>query len=202
MGLGKTVQALALLLHRQALGPALVVAPTSVEFNWLREAEKFAPSLKFAAWRHGDRKQSAQLGRSDVPVISYDLLVRDVEVLQKTKFSTLVLDEAQSVKNATTLRWKAIHKLQADFRLGLTGTPVENHIGELWAVLAAAVPGLSCAKPTVRRASAANGRFVHGWPGIRPTAGVSARMAREGAARPLKRTQHRGRCFTIVTAWR
>ena len=142
MGLGKTVQALALLLHRQALGPALVVAPTSVEFNWLREAEKFAPSLKFAAWRHGDRKQSAQLGPSDVLVISYDLLVRDVEVLQKTKFSTLVLDEAQSVKNATTLRWKAIHKLQADFRLGLTGTPVENHIGELWAVLAAVVPGL------------------------------------------------------------
>ncbi|MFZ4579831.1 MAG: SNF2-related protein [Myxococcota bacterium] len=142
MGLGKTVQALALLLHRQELGPALVVAPTSVEFNWLREAQTFAPGLRLQAWRHGDRKQAASLRGGDVLVISYDLLVRDAAVLAAVHWATLVCDEAQAVKNATTRRWKAVTALKADFRLGLTGTPVENHIGELWAVLAAVVPGL------------------------------------------------------------
>jgi superfamily II DNA or RNA helicase len=142
MGLGKTLQALALLLHRRDLGPALVVAPTSVESNWLREAERFAPGLRFSAWRSGDRADHGRVGPGDVLVISYDLLVRDVTPLSTVAWSTLVLDEAQSVKNATTQRWKAVTRLQADFRLGLTGTPVENHIGELWAVVAATVPGL------------------------------------------------------------
>ena len=142
MGLGKTLQALALLLHRRDLGPALVVAPTSVESNWLREAERFAPGLRFTAWRSGDRADHGRVGPGDVLVISYDLLVRDVTPLSTVAWATLVLDEAQSVKNATTQRWKAVTRLQADFRLGLTGTPVENHIGELWAVLAATVPGL------------------------------------------------------------
>ncbi len=142
MGLGKTLQALALLLHRQALGPALVVAPTSVEFNWLREAQNFAPELKISAWRHGDRKQATTLAAGDVLVISYDLLVRDAARLNAVKWATLVCDEAQAVKNSTTQRWKAVTKLEADFRVGLTGTPVENHIGELWAVFTAMVPGL------------------------------------------------------------
>ncbi len=142
MGLGKTLQALALLLLRRDLGPALVVAPTSVESNWLREAERFAPGLRFRAWRQGDRQDHDRVAAGDVVVISYDLLVRDVDPLATVQWATLVLDEAQSVKNATTQRWKAVGKLKADFRLGLTGTPVENHIGELWAVLAATVPGL------------------------------------------------------------
>lgn len=142
MGLGKTLQALALLLHRRDIGPALVVAPTSVESNWLREAERFAPGLRFRAWRQGDRQDHDRMAAGDVLVISYDLLVRDVEPLATVQWATLVLDEAQSVKNATTQRWKAVGKLKAEFRLGLTGTPVENHIGELWAVLAATVPGL------------------------------------------------------------
>lgn len=142
MGLGKTLQALALLLHRRDDGPALVVAPTSVESNWLREAERFAPGLRFRAWRQGDRQDHDRVTAGDVIVISYDLLVRDVEPLSTVLWATLVLDEAQSVKNATTQRWKSVGKLKADFRLGLTGTPVENHIGELWAVLAATVPGL------------------------------------------------------------
>ncbi len=142
MGLGKTLQALALLLDRHDLGPALVVAPTSVESNWLREAATFAPSLRVQAWRHGDRKQASQLRASDVLVISYDLLVRDLDVLTKVSWSTLVLDEAQAIKNASTQRWKAVTQLQGEFRLALSGTPVENHVVELWAILSATVPGL------------------------------------------------------------
>jgi len=143
MGLGKTVQALALLLDRQAQGPALVVAPTSVEGNWLREAERFAPGLRCKTYRHqGRAKLLEDLAAGDVLILSYDLLVRDADSVAKVPFATLVLDEAHAVKNATTLRAKAVANLQADFRVALTGTPVENHAGELWALMRGTVPGL------------------------------------------------------------
>ncbi len=142
MGLGKTVQALALLLDRRDKGPALVVAPTSVESNWLREAATFAPGLKFSTLRQSGRKPAVAPQAGEVLVVSYDLLVRNTEQLQAVHWATLVCDEAQAIKNSTTQRFKAVMGIDAEFRLGLTGTPVENHTGELWAVLTAMVPGL------------------------------------------------------------
>ncbi len=143
MGLGKTVQALALLLHRQHEGPSLVIAPTSLGFNWQREATRFAPGLRLRALR-GKLDLAALDGLEPgvVVVTSWDVAVLQRERLVAVDWATLVLDEAQAVKNATTRRAKAVHALGASFRLALTGTPLENHTGELWSVLRAAVPGL------------------------------------------------------------
>ncbi|WP_437684787.1 SNF2-related protein [Sorangium sp. So ce176] len=144
MGLGKTVQALAVLLDRAALGPALVVAPTSVAFNWKDEAERFAPSLRLTEYADAaDRDDAlAWLGPGDVLVVSYGLLARDAARLAARRFATVVFDEAQSLKNAATQRARAARALQADFRFALSGTPIENHLGELWSLFAVVFPGL------------------------------------------------------------
>jgi superfamily II DNA or RNA helicase len=143
MGLGKTIQSLALLLGRAASGPALIVAPTSLGFNWAREAERFAPSLRVAQHRDADRRaRLATLGKGDVLIASYDLVVRDAEALAEVKFGTVIFDEAHALKNAESLRSKAAALLSAGFRVALTGTPVENRVAEIWAVMRAAVPGL------------------------------------------------------------
>ncbi len=143
MGLGKTVQALALLVHRAELGPALIVAPTSVGFNWIREAARFAPGLRVRALRGADRRAMlADLGPGDVLVTSWDLLPRDIDALAEVRFGTAVLDEAQAMKNATTARAKAAARLVADFRVALTGTPVENRVSELWSLFRVVAPGL------------------------------------------------------------
>ncbi|MEZ4268513.1 MAG: DEAD/DEAH box helicase [Myxococcota bacterium] len=143
MGLGKTVQALALLQRRSELGPALVVAPTSVGFNWIRECERFTPNLRPVLFRgkaHLDRLVG--LGAGDLVVTSYDLLVRYEESISVLPLATLVLDEAQAIKNAETRRAQVAHRLKAEFRIALTGTPVENRAGELWSIFRAIVPGL------------------------------------------------------------
>ncbi|MCU0682084.1 MAG: DEAD/DEAH box helicase [Polyangiaceae bacterium] len=157
MGLGKTVQTLALLLDRAALGPALVVAPTSVAFNWVDEARRFAPSLRLALYADAhDREQAlAELGPGDVLVISYGLLARDAERLAARRFATLAFDEAQHLKNATTHRSRAARSLQADFRVALSGTPLENHLGELWGLFAAVYPALLGSWESFRRRYAA-----------------------------------------------
>ncbi|MCK6505596.1 DEAD/DEAH box helicase [Myxococcota bacterium] len=143
MGLGKTVQALGLLLHRQQEGPALVVAPTSVGFNWLAEARHFAPSLQLRAYRGADRAALLQdLGPGCLVVTSWDLLARDEEALSAVAWGTVILDEAQAIKNAATRRARASRQLQAGFTLALSGTPLENHVGELWSLFRAVVPGL------------------------------------------------------------
>ena len=143
MGLGKTLQALALMLRRASLGPALVVTPTSVSFNWIREAGHFAPSLTMRLYRGADRGLALRdLGPGVVLVTSYDLLARDAEALSDLRFATLVLDEAQAFKNPTTARARAVSGLTADFRLALTGTPIENRLGELWSLFRAVAPGL------------------------------------------------------------
>ncbi|WP_437595371.1 DEAD/DEAH box helicase [Sorangium sp. So ce590] len=144
MGLGKTVQALAVLLERSARGPALVLAPTSVAFNWRDEAQRFAPSLRLTLYADApDRDDAlARLGPGDVLVLSYGLLVRDAARLSARRFATVVFDEAQNLKNATTLRARAARALQADFRFALSGTPIENHLGELWSLFAIVFPGL------------------------------------------------------------
>ena len=143
MGLGKTIQALALLLHRATGGPALVVAPTSVAFNWLSEAQRFAPTLNVRLFGEGDREAFFHsLGPRDVVVCSYGLLHNEAKRLQGPAWHTVVLDEAQAIKNMATQRSQAAMGLQADFRLIMTGTPLENHLGELWNLLEFINPGL------------------------------------------------------------
>ncbi|HTL31572.1 MAG TPA: DEAD/DEAH box helicase [Kofleriaceae bacterium] len=142
MGLGKTIQAIALLLDRKQLGPALVLAPTSVAFNWARELERFAPSLNPVMYTEERTASLAKLEPGDVVIASYGLLVRDAPQLAATKFATLVVDEAQALKNPTTQRAKAARSLNADFRIALTGTPLENHLGELWSLFSVVFPGL------------------------------------------------------------
>ncbi|HZH03908.1 MAG TPA: SNF2-related protein, partial [Myxococcaceae bacterium] len=123
MGLGKTIQALAVLLDRRRLGPALVLAPTSVAFNWIDEAKRFAPTLRFLLFADAPDRGGMlqQLGPGDVLVLSYGLLTRDVERLSKVAFATLVFDEAQTLKNAHTHRFRAARALQGDFKVALSG---------------------------------------------------------------------------------
>ncbi len=143
MGLGKTVQTIAALLDRAPRGPALVVAPTSVSYNWVREIQRFAPDLRVTLFRGADRAGPLErFGPSDVVVISYALLTLEAERLQARRWATLVLDEAQAVKNASAQRSIAVRGLDAEWAVALTGTPIENHIGELWAIFAAVAPGL------------------------------------------------------------
>ncbi|MEW5850321.1 MAG: DEAD/DEAH box helicase, partial [Myxococcota bacterium] len=146
MGLGKTVQALALLQARHGEGPALVVAPTSVCRNWMDEAARFAPALKARLYREipeAEREGAvAGLGAGDLLVISYGMLVRELSRLAARTWATLVVDEAQAVKNVNTQRAQACRELDAAFRLALTGTPLENHLGELWSLYRVVFPGL------------------------------------------------------------
>ncbi len=146
MGLGKTVQTLAVLAHRASAGPALVVAPTSVAPNWIAEAARFTPELSARPLRGELRAQlaagRAKLGPGDVLVASYAIATLEAGALSQHTFATLVLDEAQAVKNATTERAKALRDLKADWRLGLTGTPIENRLGELWSIMRVLSPGL------------------------------------------------------------
>jgi len=144
MGLGKTLQSLALLLHRAAQGPALVVAPTSVCGNWLREAERFAPGLRpvvYGALSDAERKALAP-GPGDLVLVSYGLLVREIDRLAGRSFATAIFDEAQALKNPQTARAQAARRIDAPVRFALSGTPLENHLGELWSLFRIVMPGL------------------------------------------------------------
>lgn len=136
MGLGKTVQAAALLVQRQPGGPALVVAPTSVGHNWLAELARFAPGLRVAEYAGKERARILMEGAQglDVLVTSYALLQQDAERLVEPMWNTVILDEAQFIKNPHSARAKAAFQLQARARVVLTGTPVENHLGDLWSI--------------------------------------------------------------------
>jgi superfamily II DNA or RNA helicase len=143
MGLGKTVQTLALLLARVDEGPALVVAPTSLGFNWARESGRFTPSLRVILYNACDRQAVVRkLGKGDIVVVSYGLLVREVENLARVRWGTLVLDEAQAIKNAQTKTAQAVRKIRAKWSLALSGTPIENSLGELWSLFRGISPGL------------------------------------------------------------
>jgi hypothetical protein len=143
MGLGKTLQTLGVLVARAKEGPQLVVAPTSVGPGWVAEATRFAPALTPLLYRGAARAEVlAAAGKGDVLITSYDILARDAAELAAIDFATLVLDEAQSIKNAATRRAKAAATLSARFRVALTGTPVENHLGELWSIYRVTAPGL------------------------------------------------------------
>ncbi len=141
MGLGKTVQTLALLLLRAPQGPALVVAPTSVCTNWIAEATRFAPTLRATLFGAGERSLTG-LQAFDVVVVSYGLLQQEAELFAGVQWHTVVLDEAQAIKNAATKRSQAVMALNADCRMVVTGTPLENHLGELWNLFRFINPGL------------------------------------------------------------
>lgn len=143
MGLGKTVQATATLVHRAEEGPSLVVAPTSVGSVWANELARFAPSMRAMPYRGTKRAELLEdLKPGDVLITSYDIVARDSEILKEIEWGTLVLDEAQAVKNARTKRARAAGGLNAKWRLALSGTPLENHLGELWSILRVVSPGL------------------------------------------------------------
>ncbi|MDD5272232.1 MAG: DEAD/DEAH box helicase [Methylovulum sp.] len=143
MGLGKTVQALALILSRAPAGPTLILAPTSVCINWMEEAQRFSPTLNVQQFGHGDRQAMLDnAAEFDLVVCSYGLLQTEAERLGQVRWHTLVADEAQAIKNALTKRSKAAMTLQADFKLITTGTPIENHLGELWNLFNFINPGL------------------------------------------------------------
>jgi superfamily II DNA or RNA helicase len=143
MGLGKTVQAIALLLHRAPGGAALVLAPTSVCANWVDEIRRFAPTLEVRLLGGSDREALiAGAAAFDVVICSYGLLPQVLEHLTARVWQTLVLDEAQAVKNFATRRAKAVLELAAGFRLATTGTPVENRLEELWMLFRFLNPGL------------------------------------------------------------
>lgn len=144
MGLGKTIQALAVMLTYAAKGPCLVVAPTSVCMNWENEAGRFAPAFNIVTLGAGNREKALEsLKAFDLLIVSYGLLQQEAvaEMLSGIHFTTIVLDEAQAIKNLTTKRSKAAMDLDADFRLITTGTPIENHLGELWNLFQFINPG-------------------------------------------------------------
>lgn len=146
MGLGKTVQTLAHILAEKEAGrltrPALIVVPTTLVHNWREEARRFAPELKVLALNGPQRKERfEQIGEHELVLTTYALLWRDQKVLAEHDYHLLILDEAQYVKNASTKAAQAIRGLRARHRLCLTGTPLENHLGELWSQFDFLLPG-------------------------------------------------------------
>ena len=143
MGLGKTIQALAIMLDRAPKGPTLVVAPASVCANWEVEASRFAPTLNtMTLGGHARSEMIKHLKSFDLMVCSYGLMQQELELLSKVKWNMIVLDEAQAIKNTNAKRSKAALALQADFKMITTGTPMENHLGELWNLFSFINPGL------------------------------------------------------------
>ena len=147
MGLGKTVQTIAHLLvekqHSRMDRPSLIVAPTSLVFNWRNELRKFAPSLRCLCLHGPNRQQRFQsIGQYDVVITTYPLLIRDEPALRAFNYHCLILDEAHYIKNPKTKAARCVRKLDARHKLCLTGTPLENHLGELWSLYDFLLPGL------------------------------------------------------------
>lgn len=158
MGLGKTAQTLAFASRMQEEGrtqPILVICPTSVVGNWVREAQRFTPDLPVMVHHgtsrpKGDAFQEAVRGQA-VVLSSFALLHRDLEILKEVAWGGIILDEAQNIKNPETKQSKAARALRADWRIALTGTPVENHVGDLWAILEFLNPGFLGSQTDFRR---------------------------------------------------
>jgi SNF2 family DNA or RNA helicase len=147
MGLGKTVQALAHVALEKTAGrlrrPVLIVAPVSALPNWQREIRRFLPALTLVLWHGSRRKESlGLLDDTDLLLTGYALLQLDLEILASREYSLVVFDEAQAIKNPSARVSLAARTLRAEHRIGLTGTPVENHLGELWSLFDVMQPGL------------------------------------------------------------
>jgi superfamily II DNA or RNA helicase len=147
MGLGKTLQTIAHILTEHAEGrldaPALVVGPTTLVGNWARELARFAPSLRVVVL-HGPERRArwADVPSAHVVVTTYPVIVRDEERFAEQRFHLAILDEAQAIKNARSQARRALERVPVEHRLCLTGTPVENHLGELWSIFDWLSPGL------------------------------------------------------------
>lgn len=155
MGLGKTVQTLSFLQHMVERGvskPNLIVVPTSVLPNWEREAEKFVPGLRLLTI-YGARREAMfkRIKKSDLVLTTYALLRRDLEELQQHEFSTVILDEAQNIKNPNTITARSVRRINADMRLCLSGTPIENNLFELWSLFEFLMPGFLGAQHAFKR---------------------------------------------------
>ncbi|MDL5383840.1 DEAD/DEAH box helicase [Aeromonas hydrophila] len=144
MGLGKTLQALIVLRMRQHLGPALVVVPKSVVTNWQEEVARFAPELEVVVFDNPSEREGMirEAKAGQIILLNYGMLGSLAEALKARRWSSMVLDEAQQIKNAGTQRAKLLFQLDGDFRLALSGTPIENHLGELWSLFTFINPGL------------------------------------------------------------
>lgn len=155
MGLGKTLQALAYLQdrrNRHGSVPNLVLAPTSVVFNWANEAQKFTPELKVLILTGPERKKLYdEIATADIVLTSYALFRRDVEVLSKQQWRTVILDEAQNIKNFRSKTALLVKELKAEQRWALSGTPLENHLSELWSIFDFLMPGFLGSYPHFKR---------------------------------------------------
>ncbi len=156
MGLGKTVQTLAFIQHMVEhghVGPSLIIVPTSVLPNWDREAEKFVPSLRRLIIYGARRENLFQyITQSDLIITTYALLRRDLEEFEKHEFSTVILDEAQNIKNPNTITARSVRLLKANMRLCLSGTPIENNLFELWSLFEFLMPGFLGSQHAFQRA--------------------------------------------------
>lgn len=147
MGLGKTIQTLAHLSiekkENRLVKPSMIIAPTSVVFNWAAELLKFASNLSYVLW-HGDKRaeNTDKLFKADLVLTTYPLIVRDTKILLEQEYYLLILDEAQTIKNAQAKMTQVVQQFKAEHRICLTGTPLENHLGELWSQFNFLMPGL------------------------------------------------------------
>ncbi|MGZ4674725.1 MAG: DEAD/DEAH box helicase, partial [Ilumatobacteraceae bacterium] len=152
MGLGKTPTVLAHLARPEADGRTLVIAPAAVVGNWAAEAARFTPKLRVVVHHGADRAAAgeleAEIDGADMVITTYATAVRDIDALVATSWRTLVLDEAQAIKNPTSDTAQQLRRLHAKTRLALTGTPIENGLGDLWAILDFTNPGLVGSRPS------------------------------------------------------
>jgi hypothetical protein len=149
MGLGKTIQTLAFLQHRFLLKetkPTLLVCPTSVINNWRKEIQKFTPDLSVLVHHGLNRKKGSEftqtLENKFIVITSYQLLQRDISFLHTIPWAGIIIDEAQNIKNPDTIQSKAVRSLKGGYKIALTGTPIENHVGDLWSIMEFLNPGL------------------------------------------------------------
>lgn len=146
MGLGKTMQVISLLLTAPKQQAALLIAPTSVIGNWLKELEKFAPSIK-ATIHHGSKRTKKEdinqlMANNDIVITSYGLIRQDKALFTGVIWSRLIIDEAQNIKNPSSAQTKIIYSIRANSRVALTGTPIENRLMDLWSLFNFLNPGL------------------------------------------------------------
>ncbi len=158
MGLGKSITTLALVAHDWEAAPSapvLLICPTSVIGNWQREIARFAPDLPVVVHHGGERTRDGRIlpkkARVALVLTSYGVALRDSELLQKARWRGVVLDEAQNVKNADSKQAQAVRALDASYRVTLTGTPIENHVGDLWSLMDFLNPGLLGTQASFRR---------------------------------------------------
>lgn len=162
MGLGKTIQLLALLQERKRSAvrhlPSLIVVPKSLMFNWVNELNRFTPELTYVEYTGPDRAQQQDaLRKTDVILTTYGTLRRDIDELKDIEFDYAVLDEAQTIKNAASQAAKASRLLKARHRLALSGTPIENHLGDLWSIFEFLNPGM-LGRSSIFKIHASDGR--------------------------------------------